>query len=97
MAVEVILPQMGLTMEEGTIRRWFKGAGDTVEEGEPLLEITTDKVDVEVQAPGSGTLIAVLAEEGATLPIGHIIGWIGASDEQPPAVEEDAAPVQPMI
>jgi pyruvate dehydrogenase E2 component (dihydrolipoamide acetyltransferase) len=83
-ATEVFLPQMGMTMEEGTIRRWLKRPGEPVREDEPLLELTTDKVDVEVNAPASGFLLATLAAEGDTLPIGTTIGWIGEPGERVP-------------
>lgn len=92
MATEVFLPQMGMTMEEGTIRRWLKQPGETVREDEPLLELTTDKVDVEVNAPASGTLLARLADDGDTLPVGTTIGWIGEPGEAIPGTTSAPGP-----
>jgi pyruvate/2-oxoglutarate dehydrogenase complex dihydrolipoamide acyltransferase (E2) component len=67
--VDVRLPQLGMTMHEGTIVRWLKQIGDRVVEGEPLAEIETDKVTVEVTAPGSGVLSSIEAEPGVTVPV----------------------------
>jgi len=77
MRTEVILPKMGMSMEEGTILRWLKKPGETVEKGEPLLEIATDKVEMEIEAPESGILLSVLVPEGQTVPVTSLIGIIG--------------------
>ncbi|MFT4659039.1 MAG: pyruvate dehydrogenase E2 component (dihydrolipoamide acetyltransferase), partial [Ilumatobacter sp.] len=64
---DVILPQLGETVTEGTITQWFKAVGDTVAEDEPLFEVSTDKVDTEVPSPVSGTLTEIRVEEGETV------------------------------
>ncbi|TVQ67434.1 MAG: 2-oxoglutarate dehydrogenase, E2 component, dihydrolipoamide succinyltransferase [Balneolaceae bacterium] len=74
--VEVVMPQMGESVMEGTVIEWKKKIGDSVEADETLLEIATDKVDTEVPSPGSGTLIEILAEEGATIEVGQVIAII---------------------
>jgi 2-oxoglutarate dehydrogenase E2 component (dihydrolipoamide succinyltransferase) len=69
MAMEVRLPQFGMMMHEGTIVGWLKEFGDQVSEGEPLAEVDTDKVTVEVPAPVSGRLVSIDAEPGTTVPV----------------------------
>lgn len=81
MATKVILPMLGETMEEGTITKWLKQEGDQVEKGEPLLEVMTDKVNIEVESPASGTLRKITAQEEQTVPVMELIGIIGAPDE----------------
>lgn len=81
MAQEVIMPKAGMSMEEGKVVRWLKKIGDAVEAGEPLLEIETDKVNMEVESVTSGFLIKILAQEGETIPVTKVIGYIGAKDE----------------
>src|SRR5512145_2101498 len=66
-AVDVVMPQMGVSVSEGTITRWLKNVGDTVEADEPLLEISTDKVDTEVPSPGTGVVSAIVVQEGGTV------------------------------
>src|ERR671937_742090 len=78
-AVDVVMPQMGVSVSEGTITRWLKKEGEQVEADEPLLEISTDKVDTEVPAPASGTLTQVLVQEGETVDVGTKIGQIGGA------------------
>ncbi|TVP49481.1 MAG: 2-oxo acid dehydrogenase subunit E2 [Gemmatimonadales bacterium] len=70
------MPQMGESIAEGTVSRWLKQLGDTVERDEPILEISTDKVDAEIPAPQSGTLVEIAVEEGATVEVGTIVAWI---------------------
>jgi pyruvate dehydrogenase E2 component (dihydrolipoamide acetyltransferase) len=82
--IEVIMPKVDMAMTEGTIAVWRRGAGDAVQAGEPLFEITTDKADVEVEAPASGTLWGIRATAGQTIPIGQAIAFILAPGEQPP-------------
>jgi 2-oxoglutarate dehydrogenase E2 component (dihydrolipoamide succinyltransferase) len=88
---DVTMPQMGETVTEGTVVRWLKAAGDQVVADEPLLEISTDKVDAEIPSPADGTLVEVLVEEGATVPIGTLIARLatGAADGPGPAAERD--------
>ncbi|HEU5099462.1 MAG TPA: dihydrolipoamide acetyltransferase family protein [Roseiflexaceae bacterium] len=82
--IEVIMPKVDMAMTEGTIATWRRGAGDVVQAGEPLFEITTDKADVEVEAPASGTLWDVRAAAGQTVPIGQAVAFILTPGEQPP-------------
>jgi pyruvate dehydrogenase E2 component (dihydrolipoamide acetyltransferase) len=81
MAEKIIMPKQGLQMTEGTIIEWKKQVGDTVKEGETLFEIETDKLNIDIDAPASGTLLAVLRKEGETVPITEIIGYIGEAGE----------------
>ena len=92
---DVPMPQMGESIAEGTLTRWFKQAGDTVERDEPLFEISTDKVDAEVPAPASGVLAEIIVEEGATVEVNTVvarIGEAGAASAAPPAPAPAAAP-----
>jgi pyruvate dehydrogenase E2 component (dihydrolipoamide acetyltransferase) len=84
MATSVIMPKAGMAMETGTVIRWFKNVGDPVTAGEPLLEIQTDKVAMEVEAEASGYLIAVLHKPGDEVAVTETIGFIGTKDEKPP-------------
>jgi pyruvate dehydrogenase E2 component (dihydrolipoamide acetyltransferase) len=96
MAQEVIMPKAGMAMEEGKVIRWLKKEGEHVKQGEPLLEIETDKVAMEVEAAASGTLIHILAQEGEIVPVTRVIGYIGnpgekiaqAAEDKPAAAEE---------
>ncbi len=99
---EVTLPQLGETVTEGTITRWFKKVGDTVAADEPLFEVSTDKVDTEVPSPVAGILTEIRVPEGETVPVGAVIGVVGdagAVVAAPPAaapapvVEAAPAPV----
>jgi 2-oxoglutarate dehydrogenase E2 component (dihydrolipoamide succinyltransferase) len=80
-AVEVVMPQMGVSVSEGTITRWLKQEGEYIEADEPLLEISTDKVDTEVPSPASGTVTQILVQEGETVAVGTKLGQIGGSAE----------------
>src|SRR5581483_643147 len=92
-AVDVVMPQMGVSVSEGTITRWLKQEGEQVEADEPLLEISTDKVDTEVPSPASGTLTQVLVQEGATVDVGTKLGQIGGgSAGGAPAQDAEAEP-----
>jgi len=81
MATTIVMPQLASTMESGTIVKWLKQVGDEVVEGEPIMEITTDKVDVEVESPASGTLLKIIANEGDEVPVKNPVGLIGSSGE----------------
>lgn len=70
------MPRMGETVDEGTVNEWLKQVGDQVAEGEPLLEISTDKVDTEVPAPASGTLAEIRVQEGETVPVSTVLAVI---------------------
>jgi 2-oxoglutarate dehydrogenase E2 component (dihydrolipoamide succinyltransferase) len=101
-AVEIVMPQMGVSVSEGTITRWLKQEGEHVEADEPLLEISTDKVDTEVPSPASGTLTQILVQEGETVDVGTKLGQIGgeagasapapAAEPAAPAASEEVAP-----
>jgi pyruvate dehydrogenase E2 component (dihydrolipoamide acetyltransferase) len=95
MAVDVIMPQMGESIFEGTITRWLKKPGDRVERDEPLFEISTDKVDAEIPAPSAGVLKEIKVTEGQTVPIQTVVAVIdagGASAEAAPAAAATPAP-----
>ena len=89
-AVDVVMPQMGVSVSEGTITKWLKQEGEHVESDEPLLEISTDKVDTEVPAPASGTLTQILVQEGETVDVGTKLGQIGGDGAAPSAPAEPA-------
>ncbi|RJP25550.1 MAG: 2-oxo acid dehydrogenase subunit E2 [Candidatus Abyssobacteria bacterium SURF_5] len=100
MAAEVIMPRLSDTMEEGRIIKWLKKVGDPVKEGELLLEVETDKADIEVEAFDTGILIEITAEEGETIKVGEKIGLIGSKEEakgirKPAAPAEEAHPAKP--
>ncbi|MYC95863.1 MAG: 2-oxo acid dehydrogenase subunit E2 [Caldilineaceae bacterium SB0661_bin_32] len=82
MPTPVKMPQLGETVFEGTVARWLKQPGDPVQRQEPLLDITTDKIDTEVPAPAAGFLLKILAAEGATVQVGSVIAYIGDKEEE---------------
>ena len=79
MAVDVIMPQMGESIFEGTITKWLKKPGDKIERDEPLFEISTDKVDAEIPSPAAGVLKEIKVKEGQTVPIQTVVASIEAS------------------
>lgn len=85
MATQIIIPEMGESITEGTIARWFKQVGDAVAVDEPLVEIETDKVTVEIPSPAAGTLSSIAAEEGADVEVGAVIGAIAEGAVATPA------------
>jgi pyruvate dehydrogenase E2 component (dihydrolipoamide acetyltransferase) len=92
------MPQLGETVTEGTITKWFKSVGDPVERDEPLFEVSTDKVDSEVPSPAEGVLTAILVEEGDTVDVGVTLATIGesaTSDGGAPATTQPAEPTDP--
>ena len=97
MSTEVVMPQMGESIAEGTITKWLKQVGERVERDEPLFEISTDKVDAEIPSPAAGTLTEVRFKEGDTVEVNTVVAVLdgdGASAATPPAakpVEETAA------
>ncbi len=95
MATVVRMPQLGESVVEGVILRWLKRPGDTVVKNEPLLVISTDKIDTEVPAPADGVLLEVMAEEGATVAAGSVIAAIGSPEEQPQRARSEGSPPQP--
>jgi 2-oxoglutarate dehydrogenase E2 component (dihydrolipoamide succinyltransferase) len=95
MAVDVVMPQMGESIAEGTVVRWIKKPGEKVERDEPLLEISTDKVDAEIPSPASGTLSEVLVKEGQTVPVNAVVARIAGEGDvatPTPAPKPAAAP-----
>lgn len=100
MSTEIRMPQLGESVTEGTVGRWLKQPGDSVAQYEPLLEVVTDKVDTEVPAPVSGTLLEILIPEGETVRVGTVIALVGAADGKAaapaPAAPAPAAEVAPV-
>jgi len=95
---DVIMPQMGESIAEGTITKWIKKPGDAVKRDEPLFEISTDKVDAEIPAPASGVLKEIRVEAGATVPVNTVVAVIAAEGEvaaSAPAAEPEAAAAPP--
>jgi 2-oxoglutarate dehydrogenase E2 component (dihydrolipoamide succinyltransferase) len=91
-AIDVVMPQMGVSVSEGTITKWLKQEGEQVEADEALLEISTDKVDTEVPSPGTGVLTKILVQEGETVDVGTKLAVIGGDGAKPQAEE---APPEP--
>src|SRR5580700_5482606 len=98
--IDVVMPQMGESIVEGTLTKWLKKAGDRVERDEPLFEISTDKVDTEIPSPAAGTLQEVLVEEGKTVGINTVVGRIadgaGAAASPAPAAAQPTPPQAPV-
>lgn len=96
MATEIIMPQLGLTMEEGTIAKWIKQVGDKVAKGDVLVEITTDKLSSEIESEVEGVLLKIVAQEGEDIPVKGLLAIIGEEGEQvgassqAPAVKAEA-------
>ena len=91
MSHSVEMPELGESVTEGTITQWLKSVGDTIEADEPLLEVSTDKVDTEVPSPVSGTILEIKAEEDDTVEVGDVIAIIGDEDEAADSDSDDAA------
>src|SRR6202163_88127 len=102
MPTDIVMPQMGESIFEGTITKWLKKPGDKVQRDEPLFEITTDKVDAEIPAPASGVLQDIKVAEGATVQVNTVVGTISADGESatartaapPPQARKDATPTK---
>src|SRR6476660_1399708 len=84
MPKEIFMPKLSSTMQVGTLLEWFKEEGDSVEIGEPLFEIMTDKINIEVEAYEEGTLLKRYVGEDDEVPVNYVIGYIGRSDEPVP-------------
>ena len=103
MASDVLMPQMGESIAEGTIVRWIKKVGDTVDRDEPLFEISTDKVDAEIPSPTAGVVLEIHVKEGETVPVNSVVALIGQAgeatagraDSPGKAGQEPAAPATP--
>ena len=98
MAFELKMPQLGLTMEEGTVSKWVKHEGDEVKVGDVVVEITTDKLTNEVTSEAEGTMLKIVAQEGDDVPVKGTLAWIGKPGEQvggAPAAAAPAAPAKP--
>src|ERR687886_1648890 len=93
MATDVVMPQMGESIAEGTIVRWIKKVGDKVDRDEPLFEISTDKVDAEIPSPAAGVVSEIRVKEGETVPVNSVVAVIGGAGERA-AVEPPQPPVQ---
>jgi len=90
MSTPVVMPQMGESIAEGTIVRWIKKVGDSVDRDEPLFEISTDKVDAEIPSPAAGVLMAINVKEGETVAVNSVVATIGAAGEKPEAAPASA-------
>src|SRR3954447_9678323 len=97
-SVQITMPQMGESVTEGTVLGWLKEVGDHVEADEPLVEITTDKVDAEIPAPTAGTLVKILAEADETVQVGSVLGEIEPDDGNgaPAAAAPEASDAEPV-
>ncbi len=92
MAIDVLMPKMGESVQEGTILRWLKKPGDVIERDEVIAEISTDKVDTEIPSPAAGTLLEIVAQENETVGVGNVIARLGAAGEVP---ADGASPAPP--
>src|ERR1700744_1586274 len=94
MPTDVIMPQMGESIFEGTITKWLKQPGDSVQRDEPLFEISTDKVDAEIPSPAAGTLSEIKVEAGNTVQINTVVAVIGEGDGASASAPAPAPPKQ---
>ncbi|MXZ52643.1 MAG: hypothetical protein F4Z34_05610, partial [Acidimicrobiaceae bacterium] len=94
---EITMPQLGETVTEGTITRWFKQVGDEVALDEALFEVSTDKVDTEVPSPVAGVVAEILAGEGDLVEVGQVLARVGEAGEAPPAEALAVEPVQEVV
>src|SRR4051794_41364955 len=94
MATDVVMPQMGESIAEGTIVRWIKKVGDKVDRDEPLFEISTDKADAEIPSPAAGVVSEIRVKEGETLPVNSIVAVIGAAGATAAAAHPPKPPPQ---
>ena len=94
MATEVVMPQMGESIAEGTITKWLKNVGEHVDRDEPLFEISTDKVDAEIPSPAAGTLTEVRYKEGETVEVNTVVAVLDGNGASAPPAQEAAAPAK---
>src|SRR5215831_18342582 len=92
MTVSVTMPALGESVTEGTVTRWLKQEGDAVQADEPLLEVSTDKVDTEIPSPASGVLVRIVAKEDETVPVGAELAVIGDEAGAASAPPADSPP-----
>ena len=92
MATNVLLPQWGMNMEDGTLTRWLVNEGDEIAEGQPLVEVETAKINSELESPASGVVSHIMAAEGSLVKVGELVAVIGEPGENPPRPEPKAAP-----
>src|SRR5262245_21106508 len=97
MSVSVTLPALGESVTEGTVTRWLKQEGDTVQADEPLLEVSTDKVDTEIPAPASGVLLSIKVHEDETVDVGAELAVIGEQAEATEAAETPGPDASPPV
>ncbi len=91
MATKVIMTKLGLTMKDGTVVNWLKKEGERVEKGEPLVEVETEKISTELEAPASGVLLKITAKKGAIVPVSGLLGIIGEPNEDVSSIENTEA------
>ena len=92
MATNVLLPQWGMNMEDGTLTKWLVNEGDEIAEGQPLVEVETAKINSELESPASGIVSHIMAAEGSLVKVGELVAVIGEPGENPPRPEPKAAP-----
>src|SRR2546428_3838342 len=95
MSTDVVMPQMGESIAEGTVVRWIKQVGDKVDRDEPLFEISTDKVDAEIPSPAAGVVSEIRVKEGETVPVNSVVAVIGAAGEAKAAPGPKTSPPPP--
>ncbi len=93
--IDVVMPQMGVSVSEGTITKWLKSEGEQIAADEPLLEISTDKVDTEVPSPGEGVVAKIMVQEGETVDVGTVLAVIAPAGSEPAAPAPAEAPPEP--
>src|SRR6478672_8298322 len=91
MAISIVVPQLGESVAEGTVSKWLKAVGERVRKEEPLVEIQTDKINVEIPSPAEGTLASIVVAEGTTVLVGTEIGTLATADEGATAKAAPAA------
>jgi len=97
MAFDIVMPQMGESITEATILKWHRKVGEAIGKDETLYEISTDKVDAEIPAPVAGTLVEILVQENATVPVGTVVGRLGDAAGRPAAAAApEAAQARPV-
>src|SRR5262245_63961910 len=104
MQTEVVMPQMGVSVSEGTVTKWLKQVGESIGRDEPLLEISTDKVDTEVPSPAEGVVAQILVQEGETVEVGTVLALIAQAgapvapaEPAPPAPAPEPEPHAPPV